>query len=587
MKFRSLKSLIRWARPKFVQNAPKSGIRTLSITMVKNEQDIIETFLRTNRPYLDAMIVMDNGSIDATRSIAIKCAQELGGIFVVDSPKDTYDQAAQINAALLYSQSAFFADHVFLLDCDEFLWGGSPAEWFASLSHEKPETATRHAWRTFLPDPQGALGSDPLDAIRFVRREERPIYYKCALHLMGSFRRGMNVSKGAHAVKLDGKKVPAFDRPDQPLVHIPVRSADQIAAKAVKGWGHAIAEVPDLSVVDENYTGRSYHLKRLLDQLRRTGLDIPSSDLADLAMSFAQKELPATFMENAVEERPPLDLTRRHSDGRAIAAERSIAQTIIGRPAPDYRNLLLRPARDESGDCAASDTVFSDDWHWSHVFFDIAPFRFLVERFQPQSVLDIGCGKGIYLRLFESLGTTEIFGTDGVDQKTTVLGEAQYRPHDLHKPLDLGRSFDLVMCLEVIEHLDPSVTAVAFDSVARHAKDRIVFSVASPGQNGRGHINCLDMNRVLDLWAERGWTPDLVDTLGLRAISSMSWFRRNLLVLRRSSSSDVADHSAALRSIAALEYRWYGQEQGIRPTPFSAPYPRDDRAYGRLRPRKN
>lgn len=94
------------------------------------------------------------------------------------------------------------------------------------------------------------------------------------------------------------------------------------------------------------------------------------------------------------------------------------------------------------------------------------------------------------------------------------------------------------------------------------------------------------MDRVLDEWAQRGWVPDLIDTLGLRAISTMSWFRRNLLVVRKAGPSDTGADATALRSIAKLDYRWYGQAAGIRPVPFCEAYPPGNRAYGRVRPRK-
>jgi SAM-dependent methyltransferase len=569
------------------QDAPRSGIQSISITMVKNEQDVIEPFLRTNRPYLDAMIVMDNGSVDATRSIAMDCARELGGIFVVDSPDTGYSQADQITAALRFTQSAFFADRVIFLDCDEFLSAKDPATFRAELAAEPAGTVTLHPWRTYLPDPQGGTsGSDPLDAIRFVRRKEKPVYKKVIWHLGGAFSEAMTVHKGAHTVRVGPHRVPSKNRPDLPVVHIPVRSADQVVAKAVNGWSSIVAEQPSLVNAGADYKGASHHRKHLLETVRERGLPLQPSTLADLANSYAQAGQTRIFQDSVNAERPSLAMTRRYSDGLAMPAEQAVFKTIIGRIPKDYSALLERrmPQRDISKPISA--TAFSDNWHWSHVFFDIAPFRYLAEYFQPETVLDVGCGKGIYLRIFEAFGAKEILGTDGIDPATTVLGDRQYVCHDLHEPLELGKTFDLVMCLEVIEHLDPAVTTLAFDSISRHAKNRIVFSVAEPGQAGHGHINCLPMDRVLDLWAERGWVPDLIETLGLRAISTMSWFRRNLLVLRKAGPSEDNVASAALRSIANLRYRWYGQSSGIRPAPFHEDYPTGNKAYGRVRSRK-
>ena len=138
------------------------------------------------------------------------------------------------------------------------------------------------------------------------------------------------------------------------------------------------------------------------------------------------------------------------------------------------------------------------------------------------------------------------------------------------------------MCLEVVEHLSPKSTATTFDSIARHAKDVIVFSMAEPGQPGNGHINCMTIAQVLDQWALRGWRPDVALSLGLRAISTMSWFRRNLLVLRPQSHF-AADHSdSALRHIGNLEYTWYAQKPGIRRGPFLEDWIAPEHGYAAL-----
>jgi SAM-dependent methyltransferase len=532
------------------------------------------------------MIVMDNGSVDATRSIAMNCARELGGIFVIDSPDAKYAQANQITAALLHVQSAFFADHVIFLDADEFLSAQEPEAFRTALASEPSGTVTLHPWRTYLPDPEGQTDEgDPLDAIRFVRQQETPAYKKAIWHLGGGFSEAMMVRKGAHAVRMGRQKVPAVDRPDVPLVHIPVRSADQIVAKAINGWSSLTSEQPSLLTVGASYRGTSYHHKRLIDTVRASGLPIPPAKLADLANAYAQNASDLPFAATTTAERPRLNLTRRFSDGQAMPVEQAVLKANIGPRLVDYAGLLHRQTPHTEVGNPMSATAFSDDWHWSHVFFDVAPFRFLAEYLQPQTVLDIGCGKGVYLKLFDALGAARVMGTDGVDASTTVLGDGQYMRHDLHAPLHLGQTFDLVLCLEVVEHLDPAATPTVLDSIARHARDRIVFSVAEPGQNGHGHINCLSMDRVLALWSERGWRPDLIETLGLRAISTMSWFRRNLLVLRRADALDC-DPSAALRSIAAMRYRWYGQGSGTRSVPFAEDYPPGNRAYGRVRARR-
>ena len=48
-----------------------SPCRIIGLSMVKNEQDIIEPFIRHNAKLLDCMVVVDNASVDETRRIAM------------------------------------------------------------------------------------------------------------------------------------------------------------------------------------------------------------------------------------------------------------------------------------------------------------------------------------------------------------------------------------------------------------------------------------------------------------------------------------------------------------------------------------
>ncbi|MBL9050407.1 MAG: hypothetical protein JNK19_09885, partial [Tabrizicola sp.] len=122
-------------------------------------------------------------------------------------------------------------------------------------------------------------------------------------------------------------------------------------------------------------------------------------------------------------------------------------------------------------------------------------------------------------------------------------------------------------------------TATLFDFLAAHAEGAILFSMAEPGQPGHGHINCLPMEEVLTLWQDRGWWPDLTATLGFRGLATLSWFRRNVVLLRQGRPPGADHAAAALKQIADRKYRWYGQAPGIRHAVCEEPYPGSKGAY--------
>lgn len=114
----------------------------------------------------------------------------------------------------------------------------------------------------------------------------------------------------------------------------------------------------------------------------------------------------------------------------------------------------------------------------------------LMKYFKPQSVIDIGCGVGLYLKEFNNKGV-KILGYDGSPAaiKNSLVG-AKIKLHDLTKPLKLNKRFDLCLCIEVAEHLEKRYS----DRLAKtltNLSNIIIFTAATPGQGpiSIGHIN--------------------------------------------------------------------------------------------------
>ncbi len=153
----------------------------------------------------------------------------------------------------------------------------------------------------------------------------------------------------------------------------------------------------------------------------------------------------------------------------------------------------------------------------------------------PESLLDVGCGEGTWLRAALELGVPNVVGIDGIaiPAERLLIPADRFIAADLRAPIDLGTRFSAALCLEVAEHLEKADSEVLFDTLIRHA-DLIVFSAACPGQTGQHHVNCRWPSFWQGLFNMRGfvcsdeirwviWDDDQIEP----------WYRQNMFIARR------------------------------------------------------
>jgi SAM-dependent methyltransferase len=148
------------------------------------------------------------------------------------------------------------------------------------------------------------------------------------------------------------------------------------------------------------------------------------------------------------------------------------------------------------------------------------------------SVVDVGCGMGAWLKAFQDEGVSQFLGLDGryIDQSALLVPPQHFKPCDLENPPKLKKTFDLACSLEVAEHLPPAFAPEFVNYLVQQAPV-VLFSAAIPGQSGTHHVNCQWQSWWAKLFADRGYAAyDFIRPLIQDRKDIEYWYRQNILV---------------------------------------------------------
>lgn len=112
-----------------------------------------------------------------------------------------------------------------------------------------------------------------------------------------------------------------------------------------------------------------------------------------------------------------------------------------------------------------------------------------IEKFKPNSIVDVGCGRGIFLAEVKKYNENmEILGLDGDYVNKLLIDKKNFLACDISKKIRLNRKYDLAISLEVAEHISSEAADIFIENLT-DLSDIIIFSAAIPEQGGDGHIN--------------------------------------------------------------------------------------------------
>jgi hypothetical protein len=250
-----------------------------AVSMVRNEADVIEAFVRHNLAFLDGIAILDHASIDSTIDILTRLKAEGLPIFRLRTAQTAFAQGHHVTALVRECFARTDADFVFALDADEFISADSRDRVEQALSAIPPGSYGRHFWRTYVPTSfDKPFGQHCLE---YRVREERHPKGKMILGRSFASKDEM-VSDGSHWVfKVPSGEVAPIHDVDAALLrlaHCPVRSRTQLESKVRLGY-EALREARGAN------TTTGFHWRDLYEDVAR-GVELSDSRLRVIAANY-------------------------------------------------------------------------------------------------------------------------------------------------------------------------------------------------------------------------------------------------------------------------------------------------------------
>ncbi|TCT02427.1 glycosyltransferase family 2 protein [Aquabacter spiritensis] len=206
-------------------------MRLASLTMARDEADIIEAFVRHNLTFLDRMYVIDDGSSDATpRILALLQAEGLPVELVADGQHASFSQGQRTTRLMRHAMRQEAWDFILPIDADEFIDAPDRARLEAELAALPAPHIGAFSLTNYVPD-LAAPPADPLACTRVLDLDR--IGNKVIIPGAIAGHSEALVSDGNHEVSHWHVEMPKRLLASVDLAHFPIRSTAQLTAKCL------------------------------------------------------------------------------------------------------------------------------------------------------------------------------------------------------------------------------------------------------------------------------------------------------------------------------------------------------------------
>jgi Glycosyl transferase family 2 len=269
-------------------------VKLVVATMVRDEEDILEVFLRHHAELADLILVTLHRCSDRSEEITRALRREGLPIEVTHDEREAYVQSEVATAAMHRAGGDLKADWFLPLDADEFL-GCTTNVRDVLAEHAGQQPLSLH-WKTYVPWNDARDDDNPVRRMRHRLRRETTTTPNLLIPRALAWRLEMRVELGHHWLTdtTTGQQVRAVKEPKLWLAHYPVRSLPQLRRKVLATW-------PALRARATYEAGEGWHCRRLYERFMQG--PVPDDELPQLAASYFELE-PHTLTARELVEDP-------------------------------------------------------------------------------------------------------------------------------------------------------------------------------------------------------------------------------------------------------------------------------------------
>ncbi len=321
------------------------------LAMVRNEADIIETFVRYNLKFLDEMIIVLHSPLDDTPRIVEQLRAEGLPIVIEHNHELGFSKAEWMNKVARDVLAAKRADFLFMLDADEFIKSPSKAYLNEAINSIPVGATAALRWESYVPTPDDAgVERNAIKRIQYrCAKESNPI---CKVTVCKRFAddASLTIADGNHAVLCaqgsSQRPVTHAAFRGLSLAHFPVRSESQLVSKVLIGvWSRWLEK----GSVDKSMNISNHWLQFYRDLMNDA--HISSERLRDIALDYqcAQQRSGDAVDTRLIHDPLPVDFELKYTSEKDVSSLSNIArwvEMLIDRPPQfDANNLVKRVVR--------------------------------------------------------------------------------------------------------------------------------------------------------------------------------------------------------------------------------------------------